>query len=127
MGIPFRSCVLATLACGFAAISAVRADPEIMQSGGPYAPPGNCLYYEHQNFGGGSRGIHLGTARRYVGDDWNDRISSVSCAPGCRLKVWEHRDFAGASKSFAVGGATVYVGDDWNDRISSVKVYCDVP
>lgn len=127
MAIVSRSLALAALAGTLATASAVSADPEIQQSGGPYAPPESCLYYEHANFGGASRGIPLGVARPYVGDDWNDRISSVSCAPGCRLQTWEHRDFVGASKSFSTGAVTSYVGDDWNDRISSVKVVCDVP
>jgi Beta/Gamma crystallin len=107
--------------------STANAGPEMSQSGGPYAPPETCIYYEHENFKGEIRNIALGVTRRYVGDHWNDRISSVSCAPRCRLQVWEHRDFIGASKSFGDRGATAYVGDDWNDRISSARVVCDVP
>jgi hypothetical protein len=113
------SCLL-----GFSACPAL-ADGELMTSGGPEVPPNSCIYYEHIDFDGHSVHIPLGIRRKYVGDDWNDEISSIACANGCRLLVWEHRDFVGASRTFAENGAHQYVGDDWNDSISSMKVACD--
>ncbi len=101
------------------------ADGEVMTSGGPEVPPKSCIYYEHIDFQGESKEIPLGINRKYVGDHWNDQISSIACASRCHLHVWEHRDFLGESRFFATGGAHQYVGDDWNDRISSMKVECD--
>ena len=92
----------------------------IATTGGPRVPIAGCFYYAHDSFRGARRDIPLGLRRRYVGDEWNDQISSIACAPGCGLKVYEHRDFGGYSKIFR--GKMVYVGDAWNDDISSLEV-----
>ncbi len=91
-------------------------------SAGPEVTIEGCFYYEHDNFGGERREIPLGLNRRYVGDTWNDRISSIACSGSCALRVWEHRDYQGAARTFT--GAISYVGDEWNDRISSMKPIC---
>lgn len=99
-----------------------RPEGPIATTGGPHVPFKGCFYYEHDSFKGQRRDIPAGLQRKYVGDAWNDKISSIACSPGCGLRVWEHRDFTGASKTF--NGAYVYVGDAWNDRISSMRVVC---
>ena len=99
-----------------------RAEGPIATTGGPQVPFKGCYYYEHDSFKGNRRDIPFGVRRKYVGDTWNDKISSIACSPGCGLSAWDHRDFGGASKTF--NGAYVYVGDAWNDRISSVEVVC---
>src|SRR5687767_10536314 len=91
-------------------------------SAGPDVPFEGCFYYEHEGFNGERTRIDAGTRRRYVGDGWNDRISSAACAAGCEMQSFEHRDYAGATRVFS--GAAGYVGDDWNDRISSMKIVC---
>jgi hypothetical protein len=108
-------------------VSLASAEDEFATHGGPSVPAESCIYYKHIDFGGESRSIPLGIGRKYVGDAWNDEISSIACASRCRLQVWEHRDYVGESRSFANGYATQYVGDAWNDRISSMKVFCDMP
>lgn len=97
-------------------------EPAIGTSAGPDVPFEGCFYYEHESFNGRRREIPVGLKRKYVGDEWNDKISSVACSSGCALSVWEHRDFVGARRTFA--GAIQYVGDEWNDRISSVEPVC---
>lgn len=84
--------------------------------------PGQCVVFEHSNYDGAAVAIAQGEPVAWVGNGWNDRISSVLCAPLCLLEAWEHRDFGGKRERFA--GATAYVGDRWNDRISSMKVRC---
>ncbi|KAB0681344.1 beta/gamma crystallin domain-containing protein [Aureimonas leprariae] len=103
----------------------VRAEDEIGTSGGPAVAPETCDFYEDQDFAGDRGSIHLGRQIRYVGDSWNDEISSIACANRCRVEAWEHRDFQGAMKVFANGYQSQYVGDDWNDRISSLRIRCD--
>ena len=103
------------------------AEGELGTNGGPPQPPYTCTYFEHDNFGGAAQSLAFGTLRRYVGDGWNDRISSIACDPRCAFVAYEHRDFDGATKIFADGYNTLYVGDDWNDRISSVELFCEDP
>jgi hypothetical protein len=58
----------------------------------------------------------------YVGDSWNDKISSIKVPEGYKLITFEHRQFA--------GNALEVTGDwtlspnymSWNDRISSFRV-----
>ncbi|MFO1104867.1 MAG: beta/gamma crystallin domain-containing protein [Amaricoccus sp.] len=100
-------------------------ESEVGTSGGPDTPPETCIYFEHADFQGDSHSISYGTLRKYVGDKWNDRISSIACPVNCGLVVWEHRDFQGASKTFAKGYNTQYVGTEWNDRISSMRMVCE--
>ena len=106
---------------------AALAEGELGTNGGPPQPPYTCTYFEHINFGGASQSLALGTLRRYVGDAWNDEISSIACDPRCAFVAYEHRDFDGATKIFADGYNTSYVGDDWNDRISSAELFCEEP
>ncbi len=89
---------------------------------GPNVTIRGCYYYEHDNFGGKRREMPVGLNRAYVGDSWNDEISSIACSYGCALRVWEHRDFKGAA--ITLSGAVSYVGDAWNDKISSMKPLC---
>ena len=99
-----------------------HAEGPIGTSGGPDVTFKGCYYYEHAEFKGERRDIPFGIRRNYVGDHWNDKISSIACAPGCGLRAYEHRDFGGAKRMF--NGNTLYVGDSWNDQISSAEVVC---
>jgi hypothetical protein len=113
---------LALCASALAPASARASEGPIATTGGPDVPFKGCFYYEHANFQGQRRDIPFGLRRRYVGDNWNDSVSSIACSNGCALRVWEHRDFTGARKTFH--GATIYVGDAWNDAVSSMEVVC---
>lgn len=88
-----------------------------------FAASGQCIVFEHADFSGRGRAVASGQSVPWVGNGWNDRISSVSCSPRCRLDVWEHRDFGGRRERFS--GDTPFVGNAWNDRISSMKTQCD--
>lgn len=103
--------------------ASLAGDEPRATSGGPDVPITGCFYYEHSDFNGAWEEIPLGVRRRYVGDAWNDQISSIACSPGCALVVWEDRDFGGASERFA--GNIMYVGDSWNDDISSMEPVCN--
>jgi hypothetical protein len=81
-----------------------------------------CTYYADASFAGERAEVGDGAEIRWVGDRWNDRISSVSCAPRCTLTAYEHIDYGGASTRFSGEGR--FVGPQWNDRISSLRVSC---
>lgn len=79
-----------------------------------------CVLHEHFDFGGAQLSLRDGASARLFPGFWNDRASSISCAPGCSITVWEH-DFRGARESYA--GRVGRLGY-MNDRISSARVSC---
>lgn len=89
----------------------------------PVPPFSGCWYYEHSDYKGKRADLPEGIILKYVGDRWNDRISSYSCSQNCDFIVWEHRDMNGRSATFP-RYASSYVGDDWNDIISSARASC---
>lgn len=82
-----------------------------------------CRFYADVNFNGANRGVAENTSLRYVGDAWNDKISSVKVPQGCSLRVYQHRDFGGDSRVFAAGDYAA-VGALWNDQASSLQCSC---
>ena len=81
-----------------------------------------CTLFEHTEFGGESRDVAEGEAAPWLGDKWNDRISSIRCHRRCRAIVYEHINRAGQSARF--GPRSAFLGAGWNDRISGVEVSC---
>ena len=86
---------------------------------------GRCVYYGDAEFRGPQGEIADGAEVPWIGQAWNDRISSVRCDRQCALTAYEHANFAGRSQRFF--GEVRYVGDGWNDRISAMRVSCDRP
>ena len=71
------------LALSGAAPMAALAEGPVGTSGGPEITNiRGCVAYEHENFAGSSFDIVDGTRRPHIGDDWNDRISSIACSSG---------------------------------------------
>jgi len=91
------------------------------ERGGRGFARGGCTFFADANFQG-MRGVQPAGESRWVGDGWNDRISSVQCDPGCALEAFEHIDFGGARERFR--GSVPFVGPAWNDRASSLRVTC---
>ena len=86
-------------------------------------PPRACLAFDEAAYNGRRLEVHSGVAFEYVGAGWNDRISSIACAPGCRLIAYQTIVFGGARASFT--GARPRLGPGWDDRISALRVACD--
>ena len=81
-----------------------------------------CWYYSEANFQGARAEIVGGDAAASLGEQWNDKISSLTCHPLCTLTAFDEPDQAGSQKKFT--GDVRFVGDAWNDRISAVSVTC---
>lgn len=82
-----------------------------------------CAYlYQHRDYRGDRKRVRRGARTRFIGDLWNDEVSSVKVRSGCVLNVYEHRDYRGDHKTFR--GRIPFVGDWWNDRISSYTCSC---
>ena len=56
---------------------AALADEPIATTRDIWAPADSCDYYEHSEFGGEVGNIAWDESYIYVGDRWNDRISSM--------------------------------------------------
>lgn len=92
-------------------------------AGAALAQPAACVIYEDARFGGDSYGFsETGQSSRYS-RSWDDRVSSVRVAPGCRLTLWEDPNFRGSAITFE--GEVSFVGREWNDRASSSRCECD--
>jgi Peptidase inhibitor family I36 len=83
----------------------------------------DCIGYEHRDFRGATITENAGRGWKYVGDRWNDKISSFRMRNGCRVIAYQHRDYKGDSTVFR--GDHKFVGDLWNDQISSWKCMCN--
>lgn len=80
-----------------------------------------CKVFEHADLQG--RQLKIRGRVKWVGDRWNDTISSATVPRGCRLKLFEHRDFRGRVLSMRQGNNR-WVGDRWNDKASSAICTC---
>ncbi|MDC3962931.1 peptidase inhibitor family I36 protein [Polyangium jinanense] len=81
-----------------------------------------AMFFENGNYGG--RIVPISAERfrvPWIGNEWNDTISSIRVAPLCTVTVYEDVNFTG--ESLMVSADTPWLGD-WNDRISSYICTC---
>lgn len=81
-----------------------------------------CAYFENDGFAGRRVDVREGTSVEWIGAPWNDRISSIACAGGCRLIGYENINFGGARRNFT--GAVTEAGAGWDNKISALRVIC---
>lgn len=116
----FLFSALAGAAVTFISINAGAQSPR-----GPGSPGGRflgCTVYRDANYQGPREFARDGDAPAFVGQAWNDQVSSLRCDPGCTLEAYEHADFAGLREIYR--GDVAFVGPAWNDRISAWRVNC---
>lgn len=92
----------------------------IFASGGQRAaaePGCSATVYWDANFGGKSWTLHRSIP--FVGQHWNDQISSIVVHRGYWVFFWD-ADYKGETLKLAPGRYP-YVGDHWNDQISSAR------
>lgn len=99
---------------GHAAQAAAIPGPEIGFRG--------CAYFEDTGFRGRRADAREGANVEWIGAAWNDRVSSVACAGGCRLIGYEHINFGGPRRNFT--GAVAEADAGWDDKISALRVVC---
>lgn len=95
--------------------------PRVAEPPGPEIGYRGCAYFENAGFAGRRGDVRAGATAEWVGAVWNERISSVACASGCRLIGYEHINYGGARRNFT--GAVADAGA-WSDRISALRVVC---
>ncbi|MDM5215063.1 beta/gamma crystallin domain-containing protein [Peribacillus sp. NJ4] len=84
-------------------------------------------FYEHINGGGHYYTLLSGESEEYVGDWWNDRLSSIRVAPRTLIIIFQHRGFRGSSATFENPYDSHWLVNlldgGWNDQVSSIKTY----
>ncbi|EJQ86855.1 hypothetical protein IGW_05330 [Bacillus cereus ISP3191] len=84
-------------------------------------------FYEHINGGGHYYTLLSGEEQDYVGNWWNDRISSIRIAPRTLVIIFQHRGFKGVSATFENPYDSYWLVNllegNWNDKVSSIKTY----
>jgi len=85
----------------------------------PQPPALACevIVYWDANFRGQS--LHTDGDMSYVGDHWNDQISSIRVLSGLWEFYWD-AGYRGEVLRYGPGNYP-YVGDHWNDQISSFR------
>jgi len=78
---------------------------------------GSVIVYEDANFGGAAS-HEVKEPVRYVGDDWNDRISSIKIRGKQDWRFYQDWHFEGPFIDLKPGDYP-FIPPEWNDRISS--------
>ena len=73
--------------------------------------------FENIDFGGAS--LEITGSMAYVGNDWNDRISSVKIPSEYKIVIYENSNFSG---KYLILEGNQNCNSFWNDKVSSVKV-----
>jgi hypothetical protein len=83
---------------------------------------GCATLYWDGSFLGSTMAVDDGANVSWIGDQWNDKVSSVRVSPGCALNIWSDGSYAGAHKT--VAGVVPWIGSDWNDKVSAFTCSC---
>ena len=82
-------------------------------------------FYEHINGDGESFSLYSGEVKSFVGNPWNDIISSVRVAPRTLVILYEHINFTGRKKNlfnYKFNSSHLFnIHNDFNDIVSSIK------
>jgi len=82
-----------------------------------------AVMYEDSNYSNHAYIIWgLNANSTYVGDSWNDKVSSVYVAPGCQLTLYQDSNYQGLPQTYTQSAA--FVGSEFNDKASSFKCTC---
>jgi hypothetical protein len=91
-------------------------------------------FYEHTSFDNRGLGAYIslavGNNYYYVGDSWNDRISSFDLYPSSSITLYQHWHYEGHYITFVNNGNNYWFqnltnyempdGTNWNDQVSSI-------
>lgn len=118
--------ILLLSAAAGAGLTSISIDAATATQRGPNSPGGRgsgCTVYQDANYQGRREFAPDEDAADFVGEPWNDQVSSIRCDAGCWLTAYEHADFQGEQERFR--GGVAFVGPRWNDRISAWRVTCE--
>lgn len=95
---------------------------------------GTNYFYEHTSFDNRGLGAYItlsvGSSYYYVGDSWNDRISSLHIYPSSNVTLYQHWHYEGYYLTLVNNGGDYWFqnltnykmpnGTNWNDQVSSI-------
>ncbi len=81
-----------------------------------------CILYTELNYLGRNILINKNQETSYVGDNINNKISSVKVPSSCKLIVYDNANFRGYKTEFKRGFSSI--GQQWDNRISSAECRC---
>lgn len=95
---------------------------------------GTNYFYEHASFDSRGLGAYItlsvGNSYYYVGDSWNDRISSLHIYPSSYVTLYQHWHYQGYYLTLINNGGNYWFqnltdynmpnGTNWNDQVSSI-------
>ena len=84
----------------------------------PPTPSGVVCFFEHSNYQGAS--FCADSSSSWVGNEWNDRISSVKVQSGYQVQLFDDVNYGGTARNFAADTPTFPA--DFNDKVSSFKI-----
>ena len=58
----------------------------------------------------------------WIGNEWNDKISSIKVPRGWKIEVFQDANYGGASKIIESDWTVTNYDLSWNDKISSIKI-----
>jgi hypothetical protein len=82
---------------------------------------GQACIYQHKDYGGKKACYNIGTNKSWIGDDWNDMVSSVKLSGTAAIALWEHKGYGGYKDTYT--SSSGWIGKKHNDEYSSFKVY----
>ncbi|MDH0864567.1 peptidase inhibitor family I36 protein [Mitsuaria sp. GD03876] len=88
-------------------------------SGTAAAAATQVCFYEHVNYGGASTCLSASSA--WIGNAWNDRVSSVRVPAGFKVQLFADINYGGRSITLSADNANL-VGAGFNDATSSLKI-----
>lgn len=84
-----------------------------------YGDP-HAIFYKDINLG--NTAISSSSSRSYVGDNFNDRMSSLSVPPRREVQLFEHTNYGGRSVTIKYPGEMDLRRHGLNDMVSSFKI-----
>jgi hypothetical protein len=98
------------------------------------AATGTNYFYEHTSYDSRGLGAYItlsvGNSYYYVGDNWNDRISSLHIYPSSYVTLYQHWHYEGYYLTLVNNGGNYWFqnvtnykmpnGTNWNDQTSSI-------
>ena len=104
--------VVTAFFCGVAPASASAAAPLC------------AIMYWDAGYGGEQFPVLANQSFSYIGDHWNDNMSSIKVFEGCKCTIYWDAGFLGDSQTFDATSHEVdvpWIGDEWNDKTSSIE------
>jgi uncharacterized protein YraI len=83
-------------------------------------PQPRACFYTGKNYTGKSVCVTAGTSKRFVGNVWNDKVSSVRLYNGASVTMCQHSNYGGFCRTSSHNEPAL--GPWLNNKISSVRV-----